>query len=308
MDIERLKKTDVASLKISDIELEKISRRALEDTRRFVGFTAWRTGIACGVLWLATLQLWRAVSPIPGLPEELRWGVATVASAAIVFVGVLVFSFAAAPYRIERDRRQKLFEGYRTLHGIARELREALRASRIDLERDLSVAAENGTVRLHGWEMDAEEGVPPRKRWMFMLDKVTLINRSEQSRLSLDVYLTLPRTVEASRGDDLVLRERPGSGLYLDPDRIEWLESPIELDPGETASGQLGFWVPIWAFDDAEELEQVKTEQAVLRFHDHVSGQSMDYKLRDCVSDSASPSRRRRTRPEEVRRLRARGS
>lgn len=280
--------------KISDIDFEKISSHALERTLSIVGFQVWQSGAVAALLWLATIWLWRAVSPLPGLPEGISWGIATVASAGIVFTGVLSFSLVAAPYRIERDRRRSLQEKYRKLHGIAVELRETLRARQIDLQRDLRVEAEGGSVTLQGLEMEAENGGSSPRRWMFMLERVTLTNRSEQSRLSLDVYLSLPRTVEAARADDLVLRQRPGAGVYYDPERIEWLRSPIELEPGETVSGHLGFWVPIWAFDDPEELGQVHTNRAVLRFHDHVSGQTVDRRLRDCVPQTEAPGEARR--------------
>lgn len=284
---------DISVPKISDIELEKVSRRAVERTLSIVGFEARRSGVVAVLLWIATIWLWRAVSPLPDLPEEVGWGVATVASASIVFLGVLFFSLAAAPYRIERDRRRKLQADYRTLHRIAGELREALRARLIDLDNDLHVEAESASVRLQALEIDDDEE-PPSKRWMFLLERVRLVNRSEQSRLSLDIYLSVPRNGESGREDDLVLRERAGAGLYYDPDRVEWLKSPVELEPGDTAAGHLGFWVPIWAFDDSDDLKEVDTDAAVLRFHDHVSGQTIDRRLRDCVPQTDAPGEARR--------------
>jgi hypothetical protein len=284
---------DIRPPKISDIDLEKIFGRALKRTLSVVGFEARRSGIVAVLLWIGTIWLWRTVSPLPELPEELSWGVATVASASIVFVGVLFFSLVAAPYRIERDRRRKLQEKFRTLHRIAGELREALRARLIDLDDDLHVEAESASVRLQALEIDGDEE-PASKRWMFLLERVRLMNRSEQSRLSLDVYLSVPRAGDSGREDDLVLRERAGAGLYYDSDTVEWLESPVELEPGETAAGHLGFWVPIWAFDDPEELKQVDTDAAVLRFHDHVSGQTVDRRLHGCVPATGKAGTRRR--------------
>lgn len=272
-----------------DIDFEKVFERAWGDTRSLLTLEPWETLVTTVALYILTVLAWRVFSPLPQVGAAVDWTIAAVAAAGLVFVGLLLYSLAAAPYRIEKDRRQRLERQYRNLHEVARELREALRASQIDLDRDLEVQAQSASVRLQGLEIEGDDGLPVSNRWMFLLEKVVVANRSQGSRLSLDVYLSVPRSREAGRDDDLVLRERAGAGLYHDPERVEWLKSPIDLEPGESASGHLGFWVPIWAFDDPEELDQVHTDEAVLRFHDHVSGQTVDRKLRDCVSASAAP-------------------
>lgn len=266
-----------------DIESQQILDRGLRDTRETLRFRPWQAGALSTLLWLGTTWLWSEVVPIPGVGSRLNWVIGAVAAASIVFVAVLAFSLAAAPYRIERDRRRNLREKYRDLHGIARELRETLKARLIDLESDLHVEAESPSVRLRGPEIDGENGASAPRRWMFLVDGVSLRNRSDTSSLSLDVYLSVPRKDEASRSDDLVLRENSGAGFHDDREKVEWLKSPIRLEPGDTASGHLGFWVPIWAIDDAEDLGEVETDESILRFHDHISGQTIDRRLRDCV-------------------------